>query len=224
MLTHFGCDVAVLAVLRQRLKALQRILRLDHRFGVLEGQTTGLAPLLDLSPPFGQPFGMGLAPPRFPHAQQVFEHMGNVPDDRHVDMDHLVDRGGVDIDMRLFGFRAERVNAPRDPVIKPRADIDHQIAAMHGHIGLIQPVHAQHPHPLIARGGVGTQPHQGGGDRKIRLLRQLTQQRRRAVPRIDDPAARIDDGPFRGLHHFGKRGDLLDIAFQPGRVMAGRGF
>ena len=38
--------------------------------------------------------------------------MGHVANDRDIDVDDLVDRGRVDVDMRLFGVRAEFVQTP----------------------------------------------------------------------------------------------------------------
>jgi hypothetical protein len=128
-----------------------------------------------------------LAAARLPDAQHVLQHMGHVADDREIDMDHLVDRGRVDVDMRLLANSGEKSDAAGDPVVEAGADIDHQIAAMHGEVGLVEPVHPQHAEPVLARGRIGAQAHQRRGDRKARGLHQLAQQRLASGPELITP-------------------------------------
>ena len=99
--------------------------------------------------------------------------MADVADNRDIGLDHLVDRRGVNINVRLGRFRAEGVDAPGEPVIEPRADIDQEIAIMHRHIGLIEAVHAKHAQPVLTRSRITAEPHQRRGDRKARGLDQL---------------------------------------------------
>jgi hypothetical protein len=70
----------------------------------------------------------------------------------------------------------KRVGAAGDPVVEAGADVDHQIAAVHRHVGLVEPVHAEHADPVLARGRVGAEAHQRRGDRKARGLDQLAQE------------------------------------------------
>ena len=86
--------------------------------------------------------------------------MAHIAHDRDINADHLVDGGRIDVDMRLLGLGAEGIDAPGDPVVKTRTDVDHQIAVVHRHIGLIETMHAQHADPLVTRRWITTQPHQ----------------------------------------------------------------
>ena len=52
--------------------------------------------------------------------------MRHVAKDRDIDMDDLVDRRRVDVDMGLFRMGREILDPPGDAVIKAGADIDHQ--------------------------------------------------------------------------------------------------
>ena len=71
----------------------------------------------------------------------------HVAHDRQVHADHLVDAAGVDVDMDLDRAGREIGDPPRDAVVEAGAQVDHQVAAMHGHVGLVQAVHPQHPEP-----------------------------------------------------------------------------
>ena len=99
--------------------------------------------------------GLGL-----PHADHVFQRMGHVAHNRNINLHRLVDRRGIDIDMDLLRARREGIKPARDAVIKARANIDHHIAVMHGHVGFISAVHAQHAHPVLAARRIGAKAHQ----------------------------------------------------------------
>ena len=176
VLANLGADVAILAVLRQLFKARQRVLWFDDRAFLLELQAVNLAPFFDLAPPFRDRRAVRFASARFPDAQHVFKHVGHIADDRHINMDHLVDGRWIDIDMRLFRLGREILHSTRDPVVKARTDVDHQIAAMHGEVGLIKPVHSQHAQPVFAGRRITAQSHKGGRDRKTRRVDKFAQQ------------------------------------------------
>ncbi len=136
VLADLGADISV-HILGQRLKPLQGVLRFDDFARLFEGQTIHLAPIADLALPFGDRCLIGFAPAGFPHLQDILEHMGDIADDGDIGLDHLVDRRRVDIDMGLDGFGAEGIDHAGDAVIKARADVDHQVAIMHGHVCLV---------------------------------------------------------------------------------------
>ena len=78
--------------------------------------------------------------------------------------------------MRFERVRAEIGNPACDTVIETRADIDHQVTAMHREIGLIKTMHPQHAEPFLTRGRISAKPHQRRGDREARLINQFAQQ------------------------------------------------
>ena len=217
VLTHFGGDVTVHAF-GQCLKPLKRVLRFDGRAFLGIGEAADIAPLLNLGLPFGKPFFVGHAATGFPDIQQILKHMGDIADDRNIDADHLVDRGWIDIDMRLGRFRAKGIQTAGDPVVKTGADVDHQIAIMHRHVGLIQTMHTQHAQPLIARRRIGAQPHQGRGDRKAGRFDQFAQQLRCRRARVDDAAAGIENRALGLFHRLDQIGDPFDRPFDGGLI------
>ena len=74
---------------------------------------------------------------------------------------------------------------------------------MHGVVGLVGAVHAEHAQPLRIGGRIGAEAHQRRGDRKTGQVDELAQELGRARPGIDDAAAGIEERPL-GL------GDQLD--------------
>ena len=117
----------------------------------------------------------------------------------------------------------EILDAAGDAVVKAGTDVDHQITAVHGEVGLIQAVHAEHAEPVLAGGGIAAKAHQGGGDGEIGGGDKIAQQAAGLWPRIDDAAAGVEDGAFGGFHHFDKAGDLGGVAGGAGLVMRDAG-
>ena len=175
VLADFGGDVGV-AVLGQLVEPLDRVLRLDDGVGVLVGERLARAPLVDLLPPVAERLLVGLRLGRAPQPQHVFEHMRAVADDRHVDLDVLVDRGRIDVDVDLLRVRRERVEPAGDAVVEARADADHHVAIVHRPVGFVGAVHAEHAEPLRIGGRKGAEAHQRRGDREAGELDQLAQQ------------------------------------------------
>ena len=149
--------------------------------------------------------------------------MRHVADDRDIGADHLVDRGRVDIDMRLLRFRREIGDPPGDPVVETGADIDHQVAAMHREVGLVEPVHAEHAEPVPAARRIGAEAHQRRGDGKAGRIGQLAQQPAGIGPGIDHPAAGVENRPLGLFQRLDQRRDHRRIALDLRLIMPGRG-
>ena len=196
MLADLGGDVDV-AALGQLVEPLDRVLRLDDLVGVAEAEGIARPPAVDRAPPFGERGRIGLMRARAPQPHHVLEHMGAVADDAEVDLDVLVDRGRVDVDVDLLRLRREGVDAAGDAVVEARADADHQIAVVHGVVGLERAVHAEHAEPLLVGGGIGAEAHQRRGDREAGRAHELAQQRRGVRAGIDDAAAGVEDRLLR---------------------------
>ena len=199
MLADLGRDIDVL-VLRQVIEPLQRVLRHDHAGGRLVLQAFLGAPALDLLPP-GLVCGLVRRPGfRLPEAQQVFQHVGAIADDRQLHAHVLVDRRRVDVDVNLDRVRREGVDTAGDAVVKARADVDHHVAVVHGHVGLVGAVHAEHAEPLLVGRRIGAEPHQGRGDGEARQFHQLAKELAGFRARIDDAAAGVEHRPL-GCRH-----------------------
>ena len=83
---------------------------------------------------------------------------------------------------------------------------------MHRHVGLIEPVHADHPEILRIGGRKGAEPHQGQGAGKAGQVDQLAEQLRSGGAGIDDAAAAIEQRPLGIGHQLDRLLDLLDVA------------
>ena len=195
-----------------------RVLRLDDLVRVAVGEAVPPAPELDLPPPPADRLGARLRPALLPERQHVGEHRADVADDRHLDVDVLVDRRGVDVDLHLVGAGREGVGAPGDPVVEPRADAEHEVAVVHRPVGLVGAVHPEHADPAAPGRGIGAEPHQRRGDRKAGAVGQLAQQPARLEPGVDDAATGIDHRPLSGRDHFRSAPELPRVAVNGGLI------
>ena len=66
----------------------------------------------------------------------------------------------------FFGVGRERVELAGDAVVEARADVDHHVAVVHRHVGLVGAVHAQHAQELRSPAGIARPAPSGSGDRK----------------------------------------------------------
>ena len=175
VLADFGGNQDIITVLGEPLQALERVLRADLRFALREAQTVDTTPLADLLPPALELSAVDGQRLRAPQPDHVFEDV-RIADDRNIDHDVLVDRRGVDINVDLGRIRRELVELAGDAVIEARADVEHHVTVVHGQIGFVGAVHAQHPDELLIRSRVGPQSHQGVGDRHAGHPGELDQQ------------------------------------------------
>ena len=165
VLADFRGDVGVVAA-RQSVEPLDRVLRHDHVVALLVGEAFPPPPAIDRRPPRFERRLVELGLLRLPGFDHLLEHLGAVADDWDVDPDVLVDRGAVDIDMDLLGARREGIDPAGDAVIEARADADHHVAIVHGVVGLVGAMHAEHAEPLLVGGRISAEPHQRRGDGK----------------------------------------------------------
>ena len=114
--------------------------------------------------------------------------------------------------MDLLRLRRERVEAAGDAVVEARADADHQVAVMHGVVGLEGAVHAEHAEPLLVGRRIGAEAHQRGGHREAGRADQLAQQSRGVRAGIDHAAAGVEDRPLRRGHHLDRVAHPLEVA------------
>src|SRR3954454_117881 len=130
MLGYLRRDVDV-AVFRRRVEPLDCVLRLDRLVRGAIGERIARTPFVDLLPPAGERLFVRLARLRTPDADHVFQHMRAIADDREIDLDILVDRGRIDVDVNLARSRRERVEPPGNAVIEARADAEHYVTVVH---------------------------------------------------------------------------------------------
>jgi hypothetical protein len=75
-----------------------------------------------------------------------------------------------------LGAGAELAHGVGHAIVKARTHGEDHIRVVHGHVGFVEAVHAQHAQKLLVRSRIGTQPHQRIGDRITEMPGQLTQQ------------------------------------------------
>ena len=90
VLADVGRDEGV--ALGQLVELLHDVLRLDQLALAIVLETILALPFLDLRPPCLQRCGVGSLRRRFEEAQHFVQHLGDVTDDRYVDLDALRDR------------------------------------------------------------------------------------------------------------------------------------
>ena len=122
--------------------------------------------------------------------------------------------------MDLGRIGRELVELAGNAIIKARADVQHHVTVVHGQVGLISAVHAQHPDELLIRSRVGPQSHQGVGDRHAGHLGELDQQLRGFGACVDHPAPGVDDGTLGLCQRLDGLLNLPQIAFDP-RLVGG---
>ncbi|MNV22433.1 hypothetical protein D3C71_1134040 [compost metagenome] len=199
VLAHVGRDDRVAA----RDGPLQRrheVLRQDLFRRRREGQAVFGAPALDARPPRRQPLGrkrFGQQP------QQRFHDGAAVAHHRHVDVHHLVDAAGVDVDVDLAGVRTELVELARHAVVETRAHAHHQVGLVHREVGFEHAVHAQHADELRVGRGERAQPHQRERARRVQPVHELRERLAGRRPRVDEPAAAVEHRPARGRDQVG---------------------
>ncbi len=150
-----------LAALGELLQPLESVLGLDDLGRVLVGERLARPPAVDLQPPGLERRLVDLSGHVLPQPHHVLEHMGAVADDADVHLDVLVDGRGS---MSMWIFFEPGEKASIRPVMrssKARADVHHQVAAMHGEVRLVGAVHAEHAQPLRVMGRIGAEAHQG---------------------------------------------------------------
>ncbi|CAH2600075.1 protein of unknown function [Rhodovastum atsumiense] len=195
----------------QFIQALHRVLRLDDGaalVGLVEAQAIEAPPRIDLPPPAGDRGAVGLRRVGVPGRKQRGQSAAGVGNDGDLDGNVLVDRGRVDVDVDLLRMRAEGVQPPGHPVVEARADRQHDIAAMHGEVGFIGAVHAQHAQELRIGGREGAESHQRAGAGEAGLAHELRQRLGGARAGIDHAAAGVDHRPLGCLQHRHGAGDL----------------
>ncbi len=175
-----------------------------------------VTPGLDLLPPFCKRFGIGLAVFAIDELDQVREHRPCVTHDRDLHGDVLADRGRIDVDVDYLGVRTELGNVARDAVVEARSDGEQHVAIVHGHVGLVGAVHAQHADEQRVCRGESAKRHERIGARIPEQAHELRELGLRATH--DHTAAYIDHRPLRLQQQIGGTPDLFRMALASRRV------
>ncbi len=159
--------------------------------------------------------GSGRCGDAFDQLQHLVEHVGDVADDRHVDLDPLGDRRRIDVDVDDLAVGAEEMRRIADhAIVEARADRDQHVAVLHRHVRLDGAVHAEHAGELRVGPGKSAEAHQRVGAREAEEAHEARQLRRRVVQH--DAAAGVDHRLLRVEQELDR---LLDL---PGMSLGDR--
>ena len=153
-----------------------------------------------------------------PDLDHVLEHASAIADDGDVDADVLVDRGPVDVDVDLLGIGRKGREPAGHPVVEPGADIDHHVAVMHRHVGLVHAMHSHHAQKLRVGSRKGAEAHEGQRAGIAGEPDELAKELGGARPGIDHAAAAIEQRALGLGHQLDRRLDQLRVALELGVV------
>ena len=103
------------------------------------------------------------------------QHGPGIAQYRHVALDVFVELCGVDVDVNDSGLSGILGDVARNPVVKPHADGDEQVALVGLDVRGHAAVHAQHAFVERVVGGYRREPQQGTAHRYVGLLGQAHQ-------------------------------------------------
>ena len=95
-----------------------------------------------------------------------------VADEGYVDADVLVDFGGVDFDVDLFGVGGVAGEVAGDAVVEAHAEGEEEVGLLDGVVDPGLAVHAHHAEREGMVGGEGSEAEQGAGDGDLAALRR----------------------------------------------------
>jgi hypothetical protein len=134
------------------------------------------APPFDLLPPVGQHLGIRAGIAGVEQSEHLLEHIRDIADDRHIDLDAFGDRRRIDVDVDDLARNGGKVVGIADhPVVKAGTDGQQHVAMLHGHVGFDGAMHARHTEELSVGSGISAKTHQRVGNRKAQAASQLGQ-------------------------------------------------
>ena len=143
MLTHIGRHVRI--AVRQPPDGLNYRLRFNLAALRVVLQAMTRAPLLNLLPPVADFIQRLLSLFMVEQFQHLFQYQAGVANDRHVGRNGLGYRSGIDINMQHRRVRTVPGQIIRCTIVEAHANGENHVGMVHGHIGFIGPMHAQHP-------------------------------------------------------------------------------
>ena len=150
--------------------------------------------------------------------QPLVERQPQIPGNRDVDADVLVQLGAIDVDVDLLGVARVGLEVAGDAVVEPHAERDQQVGFLDRVVDPRLTVHAHHAEVERMRGGDAADAEQGDGDRNLRTLGELED-----LPLgvgQHHAVAGEDQRPFGGVD---QRDCLAQIAVARQRVIVGLG-
>src|SRR5579872_69357 len=187
VLAHVGHDysfsVARLApqvvddVRRIKMPTVRQVLYIAHRRITLQ--------FVDEIEPFA-------AVNRFHMRQQLVQHLSQIPDQRHIHFDVLIDLGRIDLDMNLLRVRRVRLQVARDAIVKSHSERQQQVCFLNRVIHPRFAVHTHHAQVQWMSGGKRADSQQSERHRNARLLGKLAHFGHGS--RNDDPVSRQNHG------------------------------
>ena len=104
--------------------------------------------------------------------QQLLQHLAQIANQRHIDLDVFVDFGGVDFDVNLFGLERVGRGGSSHAIVKAHAAGDEQIGFLNGVVYPCLAVHAHHAQVERVRCGKSAEAQQRERNGNLRALSQ----------------------------------------------------
>ena len=124
---------------------LDHELRLDDGAGPVVLETVAPSPRLDLRPPGFERLGIGALARGRELPVHLLQHFAHVADDGNVDLHALRDRRWIDVDVDdLALLLVEVLRVADHAIVEARAHGEQHVAMLHGHVGFVSAVHAEH--------------------------------------------------------------------------------
>ena len=142
-----------------------------------------------------------------------------VADDRDQRGDVLADLRRVHVGVDDLRVRRERLELAGHAVVEARAEVDEQVALVHGVVGRDRAVHAEHAHGELVGLGERAERHERRGHRQPAQLRELEDLGGGVGG--DGAPAQVEHGPLRLVDGLGRGADLLDVPLER-RLVAGQ--
>ena len=132
-------------------------------------KAVSIAPTVNLLPPLRQYVRIRQRPLITIHLccqllVQLVQNRAHGAYDGDINRHDFGNRGGVNINMNDFGPGAKFRHRIGHAIIKTCTDSQNHIGVMHGHVGFIKTVHAQHTQKLPVTAGECAQAHERIGD------------------------------------------------------------
>ena len=211
MLTDVGGDEGIAA--SDLVEFLYYVLGHDDFLALLVLERFLAAPFNNLLPPGGERFRIRYAGRGFQKLLDFVEHIRQIANNGHIDLDSLGNRGRVYVNVNDLARNCRKIRRiANHAIIESGSDGYQDIAILHGHIGLIGAMHAQHTERLLVGRRIAPQTHQGIGHRIPQTAGKLCQPFGSIGE--NDPATGINHRPLGLQQHLHRLLDLSAVSLE----------
>ena len=198
-------------------------MRQNHIIALLEIHAITAAPSFDGFPPFFQSTWIEHQFLLFPQGNHFLQHQFHVAHNRHVDFHAFGDARWVYVNVDDFFRRGQEFAWHRNhAVVETRAHCHHHVGFLHGQIGFVKTVHAQHANELAIGRIVCAQAHQSACGWRTQQFHQFGQLSRRIAQY--HTTTEVNQWAFGTCQYLQSFFDLTRVAFGCRLIRANKHF